>query len=125
MDCNEFEKLLDDYLDGELPPAKRAAFEKHASHCPRCSRIRDESLTLRHRLRAELSPEEPDGADAYIHFKRNLEVGRYGRQPKIQYSGKVIGTRRLIFVLVALLLITVATAAVYASEYYDLLEALG
>lgn len=72
MDCKEFVGLLDDYMNRELPPALRAAFEEHADECHACERSRDEALTLRNRLRAEYAPPIPDGPDAFHQFKREL-----------------------------------------------------
>ena len=72
MNCKEFVELLDDYMNRELPPALRAAFEEHADECHACERNRDEALTLRNRLRAEYAPPIPDGPDAFHQFKREL-----------------------------------------------------
>ncbi len=74
MDCKDFERLMDDYLDGELPPAKRAAFESHADECAVCGRVRNECVTLRNRLKAELSPLEPDAVNAFHEYKRNIAL---------------------------------------------------
>jgi len=35
--CSKARKLLGEYIDGELPPAKREDLEKHVAGCPECS----------------------------------------------------------------------------------------
>ncbi|MBS0197346.1 MAG: zf-HC2 domain-containing protein [Planctomycetes bacterium] len=34
--CHELIDFLMEYLDGELPPERRAIFERHLSICPSC-----------------------------------------------------------------------------------------
>src|SRR5438270_114496 len=36
MNCDAFENLLADYLDGTLPAADQLALERHAESCPNC-----------------------------------------------------------------------------------------
>lgn len=36
MDCYEFESLLSDYCDGEMPPHSLKQFSKHRDDCPEC-----------------------------------------------------------------------------------------
>lgn len=36
MNCDEADRFLDAYLDGELEPAKRAELEEHLAGCPEC-----------------------------------------------------------------------------------------
>jgi anti-sigma factor RsiW len=50
MDCSEFERSVDAYLDGEFDRSERAEADAHLARCPRC-----ESLGARHaRVRAGL-----------------------------------------------------------------------
>ncbi|MFN3323695.1 MAG: anti-sigma factor family protein [Bryobacteraceae bacterium] len=39
MNCAEFEILLCDYLDGTLPPGRRADLEAHRAACPACAEM--------------------------------------------------------------------------------------
>lgn len=36
MTCRELADFIMAYLDGELPPGERAAFDRHLSLCPNC-----------------------------------------------------------------------------------------
>ncbi|UCG62174.1 MAG: zf-HC2 domain-containing protein [Candidatus Zixiibacteriota bacterium] len=36
MKCVEFQELMAAYLEGEIPPGKRDAFEQHIASCERC-----------------------------------------------------------------------------------------
>jgi anti-sigma factor RsiW len=36
MTCREFVEFLMDYLEGTLPAASRATFERHVADCPDC-----------------------------------------------------------------------------------------
>lgn len=38
MTCRELCEFIMDYLDGEMPEAVRAPFERHISLCPPCER---------------------------------------------------------------------------------------
>lgn len=37
MTCREFVAFLHDYVEGGLPPERRAAFENHLAACPSCA----------------------------------------------------------------------------------------
>ncbi len=36
MNCHQYQKHLDLYLDGQLPPRQRWALDAHLGHCPQC-----------------------------------------------------------------------------------------
>ncbi len=38
MNCEQVERALDGYLDGELAPAAASALERHLDECPECAR---------------------------------------------------------------------------------------
>ena len=73
MNCSEFDGLLDDYMDGNLPPEQRKAFESHFRECQTCSRLLEELLTTMNRLRAEVSPMAPKDAGLSQYSKQSLE----------------------------------------------------
>lgn len=39
MNCEAFDERLADYLEGELPPSERRAFEAHVASCVRCTAL--------------------------------------------------------------------------------------
>ncbi len=46
MNCGKFEKLVDPYLAGDLPPSDRERFEDHLGHCSSCREIVSEFQAL-------------------------------------------------------------------------------
>jgi anti-sigma factor RsiW len=36
LTCREVVELVNDYLEGAMPPAERARFERHLDDCPHC-----------------------------------------------------------------------------------------
>jgi anti-sigma factor (TIGR02949 family) len=47
MNCEEADRFLDAYLDGELEPDKRAELEQHLAGCPECKQQLDRLRRLR------------------------------------------------------------------------------
>jgi anti-sigma factor RsiW len=47
LDCEQFSDRLADYLEGELPPAVRAAMESHADVCASCGSLLADITALR------------------------------------------------------------------------------
>lgn len=45
MKCTEFVELVTAYLDDQLPPEQRDAFEEHLTRCPGCDRYLDQFRT--------------------------------------------------------------------------------
>jgi anti-sigma factor RsiW len=39
MTCQDLAQLVTDYLDGAMPAAERAVFERHLAVCPACVRF--------------------------------------------------------------------------------------
>ena len=60
MECREAEKLLTEYIDGTLPPGKKALLEEHVKSCGACA----EELAFLQRYRAKLSALEKVSAPA-------------------------------------------------------------
>jgi len=124
MNCKKFDKYIDEYLNGTLPPANRKAFESHAERCNRCAKLLENSLTLRRELQTELSPVEPQGRNSFQSFKTQLENNRFSLGNTMQPL-EGIRMRRIIFVMGILLFLALVAMTVYACEYYNLLERLG
>jgi anti-sigma factor RsiW len=66
MTCQEFENLLQPYVDDEFDEAERAAADSHLAGCPACSRRVHAELHFRHTLReaVALHPLEARAPDA-------------------------------------------------------------
>ncbi len=108
MDCKDFEKCLDEYLENELAPVSRAAFESHADNCAECARKRDEVLTLRNVLRVEFTPVTPEGPDAFLHFKRKFAVREEWMKPRRRLiPARALGLAAVFVLLVGILLTNV------------------
>ncbi|MFQ5876596.1 MAG: anti-sigma factor family protein [Acidobacteriota bacterium] len=57
--CKDIFDLLSDYLDGDLAPERREAFEAHMSQCPPCVEYLDslrQTQTIARSLRCEQIP---------------------------------------------------------------------
>ena len=124
MNCEKFDKYMDEYLNVTLSPAKRKAFEEHSRACGRCAELLEDSLALRRQLQTELAPAEPQGRNSFQSFKTHLGNNRSGSATTMQpFEG--IRMRRIILVLGVLLFLALVAMTVYACEYYNLLERLG
>jgi len=62
--CREFAQFIADFLDGELPPAERQAFDRHLARCGNCTRYLDGyRQTVAMGKHAFAEPEAPVPAD--------------------------------------------------------------
>lgn len=77
LTCRELVELVTDYLEGSLPPAQLARFERHLDDCDDCPRYIDQLRTTI-RLTGRLTEADvlPDGRAALLaHFR----AWRHGR----------------------------------------------
>jgi len=56
LNCDRVFELLSDYLDDELGPELRAAFEAHVQGCDRCSRFGQDFAEVVEGLRSATRP---------------------------------------------------------------------
>ena len=54
MDCEEFCRFIDLYLDGELEGRERAEFDGHVASCPSCRGLVDQQIWMRRATRERL-----------------------------------------------------------------------
>jgi anti-sigma factor (TIGR02949 family) len=75
MNCDDADRFLDAYLDGELEPAKKAELEQHLAGCPEC----EQKLAHLRRLRdfvAANAPHYPAPPELKAKVLARLEVAR-------------------------------------------------
>ena len=62
LTCQQLVELITDYIEGVLPPAERAQFERHLAICSGCRTYLDQMQQMIRALggeaRGELSPDE-------------------------------------------------------------------
>jgi anti-sigma factor (TIGR02949 family) len=75
MNCDETDRFLDAYLDGELEPDKRAELEQHLAGCPECKQKLDRLRQLREFFTAS-TPHYPAPPELKAKVLARLEVTR-------------------------------------------------
>ncbi|HZZ83649.1 MAG TPA: zf-HC2 domain-containing protein [Anaeromyxobacteraceae bacterium] len=85
MDCEELERSLDAFVDGEFEERERAEVEAHVALCERCRALVEEhtrfQLALRSRLRCCLGEGTPAGRAPAELRERILEAIAHERRP--------------------------------------------
>jgi hypothetical protein len=81
IDCERFDALLPDYLEGALAPEPRAAADAHLAQCARCRSLTDDLLAIT-RDAAALGPIEP-ARDLWAGIEARIQapvvpIGRTG-----------------------------------------------
>ncbi len=124
MNCELFEKDIDDYINGTLSTPKRRMLEEHAAGCGHCRKKLDEAVALDGRLKNEFAAREPKGRHSFQSF--SMRWGTAGTSAG-NTTQPLEGTRmrRIIIILAVLLFVALAAATVFAHEYYNLLDRLG
>ena len=75
MNCEEADRFLDAYLDGELEPDKRAELEQHLAGCPECKEKLERLRQLREFFSAN-APHYPAPPELKAKVLARLEVAR-------------------------------------------------
>ncbi|MBI4978254.1 MAG: zf-HC2 domain-containing protein [Spirochaetes bacterium] len=81
MTCNQAEKLLSAYCDGELSVDVTASINVHLAGCVSCARAYGELRVLRFRIKAE--PPMPASADFYERLMRRIDHARANHHPMV------------------------------------------
>jgi len=76
MSCRELVQVINDYIEGVLPPADRKRFEEHLAICPGCQTYLDQmrqTVRVVGRLREESIPADARSVllEAFCDWKRN------------------------------------------------------
>lgn len=89
MHCEHLDNRLDDYVDGELPPAERAAVDEHVADCASCRRILEREQALRAALHDYGNAVEPLPDAAYFDaaLERAASAGARQRRQRWQMTG--------------------------------------
>lgn len=69
--CEEFEILLDEYIDGEISASDKEALEKHLSMCTSCKRDLEETLNLSKNV-SSLSKEMAPSPDIWNRIEHRI-----------------------------------------------------
>jgi anti-sigma factor (TIGR02949 family) len=75
MNCDEADRFLDAYLDGELEPAKKAELEQHLTGCPECEQKLGHLRRFREFVAAN-APHYPAPPELKAKVLARLEVQR-------------------------------------------------
>ena len=76
MACENNERLLQGYFDGELDLVRSLEFEEHVKTCPHCAQQLQEQQAMRDSMRAaNLYERAPDSLRTRIHAAIPMEVG--------------------------------------------------
>jgi anti-sigma factor RsiW len=54
IECGEFRKFIDPYIDGEFDDTERAMFDAHLAICPECRRYFDQRAWLQNAVKPVL-----------------------------------------------------------------------
>ncbi|MCY1022651.1 anti-sigma factor family protein [Pyxidicoccus sp. MSG2] len=85
MTCQELERLLYPYLDGEFQPEERVDLETHLSGCAACQRRVEEETQMKLALR-RAARHSVQGMQAPASLRAGLQVGLKREQRRAQYG---------------------------------------
>ncbi len=75
--CKHSLGLLQDYLDGTLPPAEKAALDRHFKACPPCidfvKKYKATPTVCRAAIETEMPKELSDKLTSFLHAKLHTE----------------------------------------------------
>jgi hypothetical protein len=76
VSCEEVQRQVSNYLDGEVEPALRAAMEEHFRLCKKCAAVRDGMRNVVELYGDERTLEVPSGYSRRLHQKLEVEMAR-------------------------------------------------
>ncbi len=91
LSCTELTLLLQADIDGELDAAQAFTLAHHLEHCEHCTQLQQQLLTLRDRLRGELTYQRPD---ASLEAKLRAQWAQAAQLGKVAASVTVLPSSR-------------------------------
>lgn len=85
MNCQDLERLLYPYLDGEFQPEERVDLETHLSGCADCRRRAEEEKQMQQALR-RAARHSVSGMRAPASLRAGIEVGLKQEQRRVQFG---------------------------------------
>lgn len=86
IDCGDFQKFVDAYLDGEYDERERRDFDAHLAGCPDCRGWYDQRRWLGQAIRDQLvaqSPPMPGGCRAAVRARIEIEAAPARRRRRL------------------------------------------
>lgn len=75
MKCNEFEILIDDFIEGLIPSEQKASFEKHMQECSACRKVYADTVKL-FELVNGLPKDLTPGHDLWSNIESRISNGK-------------------------------------------------
>ena len=83
MNCADVEILICDYVDGTLPPDRKAELERHLGDCPACSELARDSAAAVAFMERAADVEPPPELITRILFDAPWSKGRSESKPRV------------------------------------------
>lgn len=90
VDCSDFQKFMDPYLDGEYDLKERRDFDMHLAACVQCRGLYETQRALRQGIKLAMrreSPPMPGGCRAALRARLQIEATQGKRSPKRAHTG--------------------------------------
>ena len=114
QDHTEFEELLHEFLDGELPVVQQAPLFAHLAECPSCRKIFNTVMRFRRLSRQEHLP-VPPAVDEEFFARLEAQKAQLARRDRLAERRPLWQARRLVSVrsavVAGLLLLTIGLLA--------------
>lgn len=117
MNCEDVERWLSAFIDGEIDPVRAADLNAHLHNCPRCDQRRDELELARRVARAALRPAPADRAPVQAALRATSDR-RMAHRIWIPFGAGVAAATLLVWLLIPVLQLQGPVGLVAAPEKY-------